>query len=139
VDIFLAPAHLVESIYFEKILHFDAMHMVEINWLGLLGVIGGAVFTFFYVAKRQNSYKSTFMVRFAAVVMYLIMMYFLIDVNTGNNLLFAPIFFRNFGYVIIAIVLLTNLVKIPFNHFFQAVSVQAFISAACGGAIGSAF
>src|SRR5690606_37896182 len=37
-----------------------------------------------------------------------------------------------------AIVLLTNLVKVPFHHFFQAVAVQAFVSAAIGSAIGSA-
>lgn len=139
VDVFLAPAHLLEHIYFEKILHYDAVHMIQINWMGLLGVILGAVFAFFYFAKSKNSYKSTFMIGFAAVILYLTMMYFLIDVNTSKSLLFAPIFFRNFGYVIIAIVLLTNLVKIPFNHFFQAVSVQAFISAACGSAIGTAF
>lgn len=31
-----------------------------------------------------------------------------------------------------------QLVSLPFNHFFQSLSVQAFISAACGGAIGFA-
>jgi DHA2 family multidrug resistance protein len=138
VDIFLSPAHLVEHIYFEKILHYDATHLMQINWIGWIGVLAGAGFTLYYFALKKNSYKSTFLIGFSAIMIYLLMMYFLIDYQTTKELLIAPIFFRNFGYVIIAIVLITNLIKVPFHHFFQAVSIQAFVSAACGSAIGAA-
>ena len=41
-------------------------------------------------------------------------------------------------YVIIAIVFLTSLTAVPFRYFFQAISVQGFMSACLGGAIGEA-
>jgi DHA2 family multidrug resistance protein len=138
IDIFLAPAHLIEHIYFEKILHYDATHLSYVNWMGYTGVLFGAGFTYYYFALKKNSYKSTFLVGFTAILGYLGMMYFLIGYQTTKAMLFAPIFFRNFGYVVVAIVLLTNLVKVPFHHFFQAVSIQAFVSAACGSALGAA-
>lgn len=138
IDILLSPAHLVEHIYFEKILHYDAMQLMYINWIGWMGVLGGAGFALYFFAIRKNSYKSTFLLGFAAVLIYLVLMYFLIDYQTTMEMLVAPLFFRNFGYVVIAIVLISNLVKVPFHHFFQAVSVQAFISAATGSAIGNA-
>jgi len=138
VDVFIAPAHLVEHIYFNKILQYDAMHLIHINWMGMVGVVAGAVFTYYYFALKKNSYKSTFLIGFSGIIMYLLTMYFLIDYQTTKEMLLLPIFLRNFGYVVIAIVLLTNLLKVPFHHFFQAISVQAFISAACGSAIGGA-
>ncbi|HYK76813.1 MAG TPA: hypothetical protein VEV16_07540 [Daejeonella sp.] len=138
VDIFLAPSYLIEHIYFDNLLKYDATHTTTINLIGCLGVLVGAIFSYYYFALKKNSYKSTFLIGFAFILMYLICMYFLIDMQTTKAMLIAPIFFRNFGYVIIAIVLLTNLVKVPFHHFFQAVSVQAFISAACGSALGAA-
>ncbi|WP_181304988.1 hypothetical protein [Rufibacter sp. XAAS-G3-1] len=138
VDILLAPAHLVESIYFEKVLQYDALHLMQVNWIGWAGVLAGAVFTYYFFALAKNSYKSTFLIGFAAIMAYLLLMYFSVDYQTTQQMLAVPIFLRNFGYVVIAIVLITNLTKVPFHHFFQAVSVQAFISAACGGALGAA-
>ncbi len=138
VDIFLAPSHLIEHIYFDGVLQYDSMHVVSMSLTGWLGVIAGAVFTYFYFAVKKNSYKSTFMIGFGFLIGYLVQMYFLIDANTAKEMLMVPVFTRSFGYVVIAIVLLTNLVKVPFHHFFQAISVQAFISAACGSAVGAA-
>lgn len=46
-------------------------------------------------------------------------MYFLIEHNTTVELLYVLIFLRNFGYAICSIVLLTNLIKTPFQHFFS--------------------
>ena len=49
-----------------------------------------------------------------------------------------PLFLRSFGYVIIAICFITALSRVPFQNFFEAVSVQAFVSASFGGALGAA-
>jgi hypothetical protein len=138
VDIFLAPAHLIEHIYLEAILHYDATHLITMNWIAWGGVVAGALFAYYFFALKKHSYKSMFMVGFSSITLYLVMMYFLIDYTTTKAYLASPIFFRNFGYVVIAIVLLTNLVKVPFQHFWQALSVQAFVSAGFGGVLGSA-
>jgi MFS transporter, DHA2 family, multidrug resistance protein len=138
VDIFIAPAHLIEHIYLEAVLHYDARHLVSLNWVGFGAVVVGALFSYYFFALKKHSYKSMFLVGFASIILYLMLMYFRIDYTTTKELLFVPVFFRNFGYVVIAIVLLTNLVKVPFHHFFQAVSVQAFVSAGFGGVLGTA-
>jgi DHA2 family multidrug resistance protein len=134
-DTLLSPAHLIEHIYFGEILQYDANHVLLLNCIGWLGLISGAVFTLYYFALKKNSYKSTFLIGFACIVMYLLFMYFIIDYNTTKELLIAPIFLRSFGNVVIAIVLITNLVKVPFVNLFQAISIQGFVSAACGMAI----
>ncbi|WP_266205872.1 MFS transporter [Pontibacter kalidii] len=138
VDIFLAPAHLIEHIYLEAVLHYDAGHLISMNWFGWAGVLVGAFFAYYFFALKKHSYKSMFLIGFSALVLYLLLMYFLIDYTTVREMLFVPIFFRNFGYVIISIVLLTNLVKVPFQHFWQALSIQAFVSAGFGGVLGTA-
>lgn len=139
VDIFIAPAHLVEHIYLEAVLHYDAGHVISMNWIAWSGVVLGALFAYYFFARKKHSYKSMFLIAFACIILYLVMMYFLVDYTTTKELLLlAPIFFRNFGYVVVAIVLLTNLVKVPFQHFWQALSVQAFVSAGFGGLLGTA-
>ncbi|MGC1631929.1 MAG: hypothetical protein WA749_07425 [Gelidibacter sp.] len=135
VDFFISPAHLIEEIYMHEILHYETSNLIEMNWVGFIGIALGAAFTYFYFAKAKNSYKSTFLIGFSSLVMYLLLMYFNLDYNTSQTTLGISVLFRNFGYVVIAIVLLTSLTKVPFPNFFQAISVQAIVSAACGSAV----
>ncbi|MBH1959901.1 MAG: hypothetical protein I8H68_07300 [Flavobacteriia bacterium] len=138
IDVFLAPSHLIESIYF-GMLNYDMKHLVSLNLAGFVGVVIAAVFTYYYFAKAKRSYKSTFYIGFTAILGYLVLMYFSIGYGTAIESLYLPILVRNFGYVVVAIVLLTGLTRIPFHHFFQALSVQSFIGVATGSIIGSAF
>ncbi|MBQ0152992.1 MAG: hypothetical protein KBS61_08890 [Chryseobacterium sp.] len=135
VDLFISPSHLIEEIYLHEILQYDVHHTITINSIGFFGIFAACAFTYFYFAKAKNSYKSTFLIGFAGVMVYLVMMYFTLDYNTSQTMYGISIFFRNFGYIIMAIVLITSLTKVPFNHFFQAITVQAIVSVACGSAV----
>lgn len=77
-------------------------------------------------------------IAFVSITAYLVMFYFIIDYNQSKQAMILPIFLRSFGYVIIAICFLTSLSRVPFQHFFQSLSVQAFVSAGFGGALGTA-
>lgn len=138
IDILLAPSHLLEHIYAESILGYDSLHMISLNWIVLLGVVTGAVFTYQVFAVRKWCYRTMTVIAFSAIVGYLVIFYFTIDYNVPKELFVVPLFLRGFGYVIIAICFLTSLSRVPFQHFFQAVSVQAFVSAGFGGVLGSA-
>lgn len=138
IDVFIAPSHLLEHIYFEEILGYDVEQMMAVNILSWFGILAGALFTWRFFAIAKNSFKTTFFIGFSAVLTYEIIMYFLLDKNTPKELFALPLFLRNFGYVTMAIVLLSDLMKIPFPNFFQSLSVQSFMSAASGGAIGLA-
>lgn len=138
IDILLAPSHLFEHIYMEGVLDYDSLNVISFNWVVLLGVVIGAAFTFLTFSRRKWCYKTMTVIAFTAITGYLMMFYFTIDYNLPKEALVFPIFLRSFGYVIIAICFLTSLSRVPFQFFFQAVSIQGFVSASLGGAVGTA-
>lgn len=137
IDFMLAPSHLFEHIYMENILGYDALNVISLNWIAVAGVVCGALFTYQVFALRKWPYRVMTVIAFSAIVAYLMLFYFTIDYDLPKEALLLPIFLRSFGYVIIAISFLTALSRVPFQHFFEAVSVQAFVSAGFGGALGT--
>lgn len=138
VDILLSPQHLLEHIYMEAVLGYDSLNLISLNWVALFGIITGSIFTYIVFARHKWRYKTMTIIAFSAIAGYLMCFYFTIDYHLPKEALILPIFLRSFGYVIIAICFLTALSFVPFQNFFQAVSVQAFVSAAFGGALGTA-
>lgn len=134
----LAPSHLLEHIYIESILGYDALHAISLNWVVLLGVVASAVFTYFTFALRKWSYKRMTVIAVSSIALSLILFYFTIDFNQSKLSLVLPIFLRSFGYVIIGICFLTILSRIPFHHFPQSLAIQGFFSAAISGVLGTA-
>lgn len=138
VDILLAPSHILEHIYLENVLGYDSLNFISLNWVVLAGIIAGSVFTFYTFAVRKWSYRRMTLTAFAAIAAYLVFFYFNIDYNLPKETVILPVFLRSFGYVIISICFITALSRVPFQYFFQSVSVQAFVSAAIGAPLGSA-
>ncbi|NDV64627.1 hypothetical protein [Bacteroides sp. 224] len=138
IDILLAPSHLLEHVYIESILNYDSLHTISLNWIVLLGVVVGSIFTYQTFARRKWRYKTMTLIAITAILGYLMILYFTLDYNQSKESLFLPIFLRSFGYVIIAICFLTALSRVPFQQFFQAITIQAFISACIGGVLGTA-
>lgn len=138
IDLLLAPSHLLEHIYMEGVLGYDSLNTVSMNWIVLLGIITGAFLTYRTFALRKWSYKTMTVIAFSAITGYLMLFYFNIDYNQSKESLVFPIFLRSFGYVIIAICFLTVLSRVPFENFFQAITIQSFVSAGFGGVLGSA-
>ena len=122
----------------EAVLGYDMLHLISLNWVVLAGVIVGAFFTYQMFALRKWPYRTMIQIAFAAITGHLMIFYFTIDYNLPKSALVLPIFLRSFGYVIIAICLLTYLSHVPFQHFFMAVSVQSFVSAGFGSVLGTA-
>jgi len=138
IDILLAPSHILEHIYLESILNYDELHIISFNWIILLAVIVGSGFTYFTFARHKWRYKTMTLIAFTAIAGYLMWFYFNIDYNLSKESLYLALFLRGFAYVVIAITFLTALSRVPFQHFFQAISVQSFVSAGFGGVLGTA-
>lgn len=138
IDLLLSPSHLFEYIFTEKILHYDALNVVSINWIVLLGICCGAFFCYQFFAIRKWRFKTMTLIGFSCIVGYLLLMYFLIDYNLPKEKLYLPVLLRSFGYEIIAITFITALTSVPFQNFFQSLSIQAFVSACCGALVGEA-
>lgn len=137
VDVLLAPSHFLEAIYTGSILGYDSLNDVSLNWVALLGIVLASLFSYKTFALRKWSYKRMTIIAFSTIVLSLMISYFTIDYNQSKISLLLPLFLRSFGYVIIAICFITALSKVPFTNFFQAVSIQAFASAAVGGVFGA--
>lgn len=137
-DLLIAPSHLLEHIYMEQILGYDALNVISLNAVVLAGVIIGAVFAYRYFALRKWSYQTMTAIGFAAATLYLVFFYFTVDYNLPKEMLVIPIFLRSFGYVIVAICFITALMRVPFNCFFQTITIQGFFSAGIAGVMGTA-
>lgn len=138
VDILIAPGHLLDHIYTESILGYDAEHFISLNRAGFAGIVCGSIFMWLTFARRKWPYRRVTVIAFGCIAAYLALSYFTIDYDQSKSSLILPVFLRNFGYVMIAIAFLTALTRIPFPIFFQSVTAQSFISASLGGAWGSA-
>lgn len=138
-DILLAPEHVFEHALMEGILGYDALHLASLNWISILGVATGVLFTWQTFAVRKWRYRTMLLISFCCIGTYLFYFYFKIDYNLPKEALMFPIFARNFGYVTLAITVLTANTRMPFPfHFFQGVTIQNVFSAALGSAIGCA-
>ncbi|MBX9187535.1 hypothetical protein HCG69_05475 [Bacteroides sp. K03] len=138
VDVLLAPSHLFEHIYMEAVLGYDSLNVISLNWVLLLGTVAGSVFTFYTFSRNKWCYRTMTVIAFMAITGYLMILYFTIDYNLPKEALIMPLFLRSFGYVIIAICFLTALSRVPFQNFFQAITIQSFVSAGFGGVLGTA-
>ncbi len=138
IDILLAPEHLLEHIYMESVLEYDSLNLISLNWVVLLGIVAGSAFTYLTFARHKWAYRKMTVIAFLSITAYLMLFYFTIDYNLPKESLILPLFLRSFGYVIIAICFITALSRVPFENFFEAVSAQAFVSAAFGGALSTA-
>lgn len=138
-DILLAPSHLFEHALMEDILNYDNLHLISLNWVAFAGIVTGAAFAYLTFARRKWAYQTMISIAFACYTLYLGYFYFFIDYDLPKEALAFPVYIRSFGYVVMAICLLTVLSRVPFPyHFFQSIAIQGFVSAACGNAIGTA-
>ncbi|WP_047447305.1 hypothetical protein [Alistipes sp. ZOR0009] len=137
-NILLGPSHTLEHIYTSSILRYDELNLISLNWIVLLGIICGAVFTYATFAKLKWRYKTMTTIGFSFLVGYLMVMYFTIDYNLPKEMLFLPLLLRGVGSIIITITLITALSVVPFHHFAQSLTVQSFMSACLGSMLGTA-
>ncbi|MDR1883518.1 MAG: hypothetical protein LBR26_12175 [Prevotella sp.] len=139
IDILLAPAHVFEHAYMESVLGYDSLNLISLNWIMLAGIAVGCFFTWQTFALRKWRYRTMNVIGLSAIIAYLLLFYFGIDYNLPKTALMLPLFLRGFGYVVIAICFLTILTRVPFiPNFPQSLTVQAFVSASLGTAVGNA-
>ena len=137
-DVLLAPSHIFEHALMAGVLGYDAENLISLNWVAFVGTIVGVLFTWLTCARRKWSYQRMLVIAFSAIALYLAYFYFVIDYNLPKEALYFPIFVRTFGYIIVAVAVLTSLTRLPFPfHFMQGVMMQNLFSASLAGVIGT--
>lgn len=138
-DLLLAPSHIFEHALMENILGYDSTHIASLNWVSFAGVIFATIIAWKIFGQWKWRYRTMFLIAFGCFSFYLAYFYLMIDYHLPKEYLFLPIFVRSFGYVILAISLLTATTKLPFPfEFFQGITIQNTFSAALASSIGTA-
>lgn len=139
MDLLLAPSHIFEHALMESVLNYDQLNILSLNWISIIGVLIGVLFTWQTFARRKWTYQRMLVIAFSCFTFYLSYFYFFIDYNIPKESLYTPIIIRSAGYVIVAVLMLTANARLPFPYtFLHGLSFQNMFSAALAGPIGTA-
>lgn len=139
MDLLLAPSHIFEHTLMESVLGYDHLNTLTLNWVSILGVVIGIVFTWLTFARRKWSYQRMLVIAFSCFAFYLAYFYFRIDYNLPKEALYLPVILRSAGYVMVAVMMLTANARLPFPYIFlHGLSFQNMFSAALAAPIGNA-
>jgi MFS transporter, DHA2 family, multidrug resistance protein len=127
-----APTGYLEQVYTSSIQNFDPLNKISLNLVSILAYIIGAIFSLKTFAQKRWKVKSMLYIGFGFLFAYLLIMYFTVEFRMPIESLYFPIFLRSFGYIILNITLITATARIPFKHFFQALTFETFVSAIVG-------
>lgn len=136
---FLAAPTVLQNIFTHGILQYDVLNDVSLNWWNLGGTVLGCIFAYQWHVRLHGGYKVPVFLGFALIVGYQCFMYFLIDPNMNIEWLYGPTLLRGAGYIILYISLTVYVTGIvPFQHFFQVLSILGFIRTGFGSVLGGA-
>lgn len=139
MDLLLAPSHIFEHALMEGVLGYDHLNTLTLNWVAIIGVVLGILFTWQTFARRKWTYQRMLVIAFSCFVFYLAYFYFCIDYNLPKEALYLPVIVRSAGYVMVAVMMLTANARLPFPFtFLHGLSFQNMFSAALAGPIGNA-
>lgn len=139
MDLLLAPSHICEHALMEGILGYDHLNVLTLNWVAVVGVVCGVLFTWQTFARRKWTYQRMLVIAFSCFAFYLAYFYFRIDYNIPKEALYLPIIVRSAGYVMVAVMMLTANARLPFPFIFlHGLSFQNMFSAALAAPIGNA-
>ena len=139
MDLLLAPSHIFEHALMESVLGYDHLNTLTLNWVAIVGVVIGIVFTWQTFARRKWTYQRMLVIAFSCFAFYLAYFYFRIDYNLPKEALYQPVILRSAGYVMVAVMMLTANSRLPFPYIFlHGLSFQNMFSAALAAPIGNA-
>ncbi|MBQ8307188.1 MAG: hypothetical protein IJX56_00110, partial [Alistipes sp.] len=67
MDLLLAPSHIFEHALTEGVLHYDHLNTLTLNWISILGVVIGILFTWQTFARRRWSYQRMLVIAFGCI------------------------------------------------------------------------
>ena len=139
MDLLLAPSHIFEHALMEGVLGYDPENVMTLNWISIIGVVIGIVFTWQTFARRKWTYQRMLVIAFSCFALYLAYFYFRIDYDLPKEALYFPVIIRSAGYVMVAVMMLTANARLPFPFIFlHGLCFQNMFSAALAGPIGNA-
>ena len=139
VEAFLATERVLEEVFYEEVMHYEEMVSVRLDWLALIGVVAGCLFSYWWMHIRRFSYLRLISVGIAMLACYLMGYYFTLSADIHISQLYLPVICRGFAYAVLSATFMVCLEEImTFQHFFQALSVFNMLHMVVGGVMGAA-
>lgn len=138
-NLLLAPSHIFEHALMKSALGYDQTNTASLNWISLMGIATGALFTWQSFAVRKWTYQRMLVIGFLLLALYLGYFYFVTDYSLPKEALYFPVFTRSFAQIVISTTLLTSITRLPFPfHFTQGVTLHNIFSSVLAANIGTA-
>lgn len=139
VEALFSCEHVLESVFYEEVMHYDDLTAEKLNQWSLPGIWAGCMFSLGWLKiMRWNAYK-LMAVALLAFALYAGGFYFTVDSSISIAQLRLPLVCRGFAYAVLSISLMWCLECImSFQHFFQALSLFNVLHMLIGGLVGSA-
>ncbi len=139
VEILLATENVLEETFYENVMHYEALTGVRMDWLVLVGIVAGCLFSLWWMHIRRFSYLRLITVGIAMLACYLLGCYFTLSADIHISQLYLPVVCRGFAYAVLSATFFVCLEEImTFQHFFQALSVFNMLHMVMGGVLGAA-
>lgn len=139
VEALFSCEHVLESVFYEEVMHYDDLTAEKLNQWSLPGIWAGCLFSLGWLKiMRWNAYR-LMAVALLAFALYAGGFYFTVDSSISIAQLRLPLVCRGFAYAVLSISLMWCLECImSFHHFFQALSLFNVLHMLIGGLVGSA-
>ncbi|MGM9866878.1 MAG: hypothetical protein ACI303_03310 [Lepagella sp.] len=139
VEMLLASEHVLEEIFYEEVMHYEALTSHTLTLWSILGALLGCLISWLWLKKWKFNVYKLLAIGLMGLTLYACGFYFQIADYINIELLRAPIMLRGFGYSVLSISLMWSLHHImTFEHFFQSLSVFNIFHMFIGGVIGCA-
>ncbi len=139
VEALFSCEHVLESVFYEVVMHYDDLTAEKLNQWSLPGIWAGCLFSLGWLKiMRWNAYR-LMAVALLVFALYAGGFYFTVDSSISIAQLRLPLVCRGFAYAVLSISLMWCLECImSFQHFFQALSLFNVLHMLIGGLVGSA-
>lgn len=98
---FLSASNTVLGSFTIGVLRLDDLNSGFLNWWIVLGIVVGAVFSYYWFLKVNGSFKVFFIIAFSSLTGYYMILYFVIGSYTDMQVLFMPYLLRGFGNMLL--------------------------------------
>ena len=138
-EIIMSVEHVLETIYYEEVMHYSDLTYETLNQWSLIGAWAGCLFSLGWLKVMTWSHYRLIVIGMSSLCIYCISFYFLVNPDIGYYQLVPPLIFRGFGYAVLCITFMWALHEVmSFEHFFQALCIFNFFHMFGGGNIGAA-
>lgn len=139
LDILLSTQQVLQNTFTAVVLQIDQLTSLNFSWFYVLGMLLGALFSWYSLSKLKWRHKLVCFVGIAFITLYITQMYFLITPYTETAMLYIPLICCGFGHITVFISLTVYAqATAPFRNYFQVICILGLIRTGIGSPLGDA-